>query len=614
MGEIGVLYEPLAPQIITRSVHSPAHFSSQLKNLLTHIYTPTFIPQVMTIILAPITIILALLQVAHQYLSSVTIRNKVGKAAIGSMAKRTTYSWSLREWKLRIWYTPVDIRVAEALRIMKANHISPTPQLSSFRWSLNSDRDTRARMSPRKATWCNMMNDLGVDCTSQSCSESVDAETIADSLDAPLTFIPTSDIIQFGFLLDMEVTTFTAAERSLHMTGRYCSITSQYQQGVGMIARYSGLPSNMMPSASKCTPTELSTLLRTACGDIHIGNAAVAMHRVGYNAVDHILRSAFDQTRSDKWQEVHTLDIMGHLDVDNSARWAGRWKSPFVPVVPFLLCIAGNPAVSNAFPHRSLSDWSRNERSAASRIAFELLEASVGFSEAPSNIFRVMHDRNLDIVTTDDIKVANDWGDENGGLRGWFCTGFTEFTVRMSMCWVVRAMGDRVPILPQLSGALLAGELDASWAQQYKMNLGHEDRGPGWEMSVGSVLWIQIMMLDTWISRHVECIMGEPLNADLSIPVDTAAALRCAALRDNQTSNRGWKRSRIRLVEGWKGRGASCLTTAERHLLNDGWIDMPVGRAEDWANVDAALTLRASMKDSTVLLDPQTLDQMIQLA
>jgi hypothetical protein len=92
-----------------------------------------------------------------------------------------------------------------------------------------------------------------------------------------------------------------------------------------------------------------------------------------------------------------------------------------------------------------------------------------------------------------------------------------------------------------------------------------------------------------------------------------------------------WKRSRVtftmyyleRLAVGVGGRGTSCMTPdGERLDSSRGWSHMPVGRASDWADVDAVLTLRAVvmmarlelMKNSDALLDLQEMDPMLQMA
>lgn len=631
-----------------------------------------------------IALIIAVLQVFQQYASSAVARSKVNTSALGRRALLNRYSWSFREWKLRIAYPQAELRISTALPMMGLRNPSTlkielthpdyvfgwgvqviegplgprplcagemtirrrgdesqsdiSPSVLSFRQQLKIRRIDREMvtpggdMSPCKATWYNFMVDLGLDPCKMSPDPAVyiDAETIATALDAPVMFMQMSELILFGLLLDMEITKFSLKERVLDMIGRHSNISTIVQQGVGTLVRYSGLSTYVQPTAFTCSAPELMTLIRTASGALHIGDSAIAMNHLGYNTVDHILMTALERIPSERWIETQVVDVMGNLDGDDNIRWAGRWAEPEVPAVAFLLCLCANLTVCNSFPHRLLHGWTNDQRKHSARIAYQHLQESIGFIEAPTKLFQTMREMKLDLLVMDGYKTANDWGSEHGGLRGWLCSNLAQFTLRMSHCWPVDGPTEQVPILPQLRTALMDGTLDAEWGRHYDLNLGQFDRGPGWWMNASSLFWIQIMIFDTWIARRVETIMMQDSKADPAVPVDTDSAIRSTELNGNGHISTGWKRSRVmfarmylkRLAEGYRGLGCSFLSTGSREeQIGEGWFDMLFGTARDWADVDAVLTLRSIMmavrlefmKDSSPLLELQRLDPIIQM-
>jgi hypothetical protein len=69
---------------------------------------------------------------------------------------------------------------------------------------------------PTKATWCSLMYDLGLDLEKlPGTGELIDTETIPSVLDAPPLQIRMSDLIHFGFLLEMTVVEANELKRTL---------------------------------------------------------------------------------------------------------------------------------------------------------------------------------------------------------------------------------------------------------------------------------------------------------------------------------------------------------------------------------------------------------------
>jgi hypothetical protein len=492
--------------------------------------------------------------------------------------------------------------------------------------------ESHTRLSPCRATWCNLLTDLGMDMLDLSGGEYIDADTIPTALDTPTMYIQMSDLISFGFLLDMEVNKFEVRERFVDMVGKHCTITTYHQLGVGILTRYSGLPPKVHPSAFDCSPSELSMLLHTARGAIQVGDSLADIADWGFNAVDRIFSAAHDKARGDEWQKVDIEDVMIQIEPDSDIQWQSRWSKPTVPVLPFVLSLCSNMAVANAFPHRNLDMWAETQRKTASQTAFQHIQDGIGFVEAPTTLFKIMKDKNLDLVVMDDFKTANNWGCESGGMRGWLVTNFAEFAVRLSKCWEVPGMMDGVPILPHFKPLFADGTLNERWGRHYNAKLRKEDKAQGWRMRANTLLWLQIMMFDTWIARRVELIMTGSSSVDVSVPVDTKSAVWAASRIENKPLITGWKRSRLaftrlylaRLAEGVNGKAASCMTGSSEKLPPEiGWNEMyPGSDPEDWADVDAVLTLRAVvmvvrlelMKDSSALLEVRELDPIVQLA
>lgn len=644
------------------------------------------------LIVALIALIISLLQVVQQYTSSAVSRAKVNRAAIGMMSQRNRYTWSFREWRLKVHYALITITLEEVLEAASARDLlqariaasvlnpkeytfsqslvvsngsqwnkppslpklvvyrkgdesnAPVP-LSNFSWRQRRVLKRLERDAVRqhvgetscKASWLNMMAELRVDITAFREVRFMDADTIPTSLDAPTTLMKMSDVVSFGFLLDMRLTSYNTDKLTITMSGRVCNLITQDHPGAGPITRYSGIAMHMnnRPSILKCNSTELKMLTWLASGKLMIGDTFLKMSDLGHNTIDLIFSTALTKAKDSGWEKINISDEIEGMHADTDIHWNGKWSDSMVPIPLYVLAICGNPAVANAYPRGNML-WDRSYvRVRASEAAFNLLERGIQFVVAPTSLFRTIQDKKIDLVVMDTFKTANNWGSESGGVRGWLVGNLSEFTFRMSRCWSAGITEERVPILPHLLSSLKDGTLDAKWGKNYNSAVGSYDQGSTWKMNANSLFWIQIMMFDTWIARRVEMIMGERLpNADLSVPADEASARMCASLPVNKSDTTGWKRSRStfmiyynqRVAESFDGRGSSCMSGQMYEQgwagISNGWAGMPKGKAEDWAAVDAVLTLRAVvmaarlelMNDSTVLLELQEFDPVIQIA
>ena len=628
----------------------------------------------------------------QQYVSSAVTRGKVNKPAIGRWTAKNKTRWLWNEWRFHVKYARPQCSASRAIEIIARrektrkqkldslfdNHNlqytwaikvidgprgpqthrknpsslaiipsgeeaqTPIPSYALSWWQRRAvaqvEKDlmeSNAKVSPCKATWCNMLLDLGIDVLDISGKEPIeymDADTIPSVLDTPTMYIQMSDLISFGFLLDMELSECNIHKRTINMVGKHCSITSQHQPGVGMLSRYSGLAPNVHPPALECSSSELSMLLHTARGTIQIGSLLTDITALGFNAIDLIFSRAYDKVTEDAWSEVNIRDVMPEIRPDSSMRWEKKWSNPPIPVLPFILSMCSNMAVANAFPHRSLDTWTDAQRKSASETASQHIQDGIGFAEAPTTLFRTMTDKHmrLDLVVMDDFRTANNWGCESGGMRGWLVTNFAEFAVRMSKCWQVQGMVDSVPVLPHFKSLFASGGLDEEWGRCYNANPDDEDKGEGWRMRANTLLWLQIMMFDTWIARKVEFIITGDSSADVSVPVDPKSAAEASSRKENKRHTIGWKKSRLeftrlylaRLADGVDGKATSFMTVnSEKHLPKSGWDNMCFGNYFDWANIDAVLTLRAVvmmlrlklMKDSSAALGLKELDPVVQL-
>ncbi|TFK50305.1 hypothetical protein OE88DRAFT_235379 [Heliocybe sulcata] len=644
------------------------------------------------LVVAFVALVIAVLQVVQQYASSSSARGKVNTASIGLWSKKNKFRWSFWEWKLRVSYARISLRTEDAIdslieqrnrysellnsmpHIQTAQYmevadgplgprVNGMPKLKLYRRDQEGRgevalrslpwRERRqvavaqkmlelqyARTPPRKATWYNLMVDVGLDMDHLPSDGYLDAETIPSSIDSPTMQIHLSDLIQFGVLMHMKIVSVDEYQRDIQMTGRHCNISTRYQEGVGQLSRYSGLAPHIQPQCRVCSPPELKMCLRTASGVIQVGDAMASMTDWGYNSVELVMRAARGKSSHSDWQEISIKEVMAGLEGDSDAKWGGRWTSPTVPPLPFILSICGSMAVANSFPHTLLTSWTQEERRKSCKAAMAQVQATVGFVEIPSTAFDSMRKGDNNLLVTDDFKVANNYGCEFGGLRSWVTCNLSEFTYRFAQCWPVEGVTDSVPILARLHNLLRDGTLDRKWCEEYDQDAGYSgvtgaknatDSGDHWRMTAAPLLWLQITMLDSWIGRRADMIVDEHGREEVSVPTDIYRATLCAQKALNLKPTTGWKQSRMDftllylrcLADGAGGKATSCMSPEPRAGEETaGWDGMSCGTPRDWAAIDAVLTLRAFllhlrlelMNDSSVLLRLRRFDPVVNLA
>lgn len=487
---------------------------------------------------------------------------------------------------------------------------------------LTASRQLFSAAPPTKATWCSLLCDMGLDLQRlPSTGEYIDAETIPAVLDAPPLQVRMSDLIRFGLLLEMNLVEVDEMKRSLSkfsqdkralfphtlpgMTGRYSSLVSKYQDGLGMISRYTPMGQGNQAGVKRASDHEAQMLCETADGMIYIGDCMMRISSWGYNSLDNIFKHVLREARENRWQEITLGDILRNAEGDGVLAYGGKWSNTPTPIVGLLMAMSGCPGVSSAFPHDTISSWQSNMIARATRDSFQALLHRPDITTAPRDIFQRIRDANRDIMVMDDFKVVNNYGCQFGGIRGWLSTNLAEFTLRMSHVWRREDSGgdfEPVPILWRLYAVLEAGALSKEWGETYNEK---KEEGEGWKLSAMSMLWLQITLLDTWLARHTDVMMAETAMPELSVPADLATASRCATAANsvlNQTT--GWNPPRLkfcrlylaRLASGIGQIGTSFMSNSERFPdPRMGWKDMPMGTPDQWVAIDAVMTLRAGM-------------------
>ncbi|KAJ7132425.1 hypothetical protein C8R44DRAFT_664842 [Mycena epipterygia] len=496
------------------------------------------------------------------------------------------------------------------------------------------DRDQPRRM-PCTATWSNMMAALvgnPLDLT-HGLSSYRDADSIASTLDNPTMHIHFSDLVACGTVLDMEVMSVDLHKPKLQMSGRHCNITTQELSGVGVIARYSCEP-NHLHLLEFCKADEIHALVMMAKGFVKIGDFRANMTAWGYNSVDAVFEAIITRAETEDWSQngLTTDAVRKRLEGDTDIQWGGKWSAPATTRVGFLLTACGNPAVANSFPHSLLTEWPDSARHLVSRTAWNLINQGVGFIESPPHLCASLNSKR---VVQNHYKLTKKGGAESGGVRGWSMGTGAEFVRQVSDCWIVAGQTEQVPILAELHKLIEEGHLSVEWGKGYNANLNRNSKE--FKAQADNLCWLQCMMLDTWIARQIDLLILKDAD-EAAVPVDVATANKCAAMAVSDTDHAkgrttGWKKSRCkftryylaRLADGisWEdGRvGASCMSP-NGGIGAAGWDGMPVGKPEDWATLDAVLSLRAVlmatrfelMYNTDVFLELQRFDPMIQMA
>ncbi|KAJ7486460.1 hypothetical protein FB451DRAFT_1362853 [Mycena latifolia] len=554
--------------------------------------------------------VIAILQVVQQYAATSTVRNKVGRAAIGVWAHRNKRGRNLAEWKIPLKYqqptltwecvekcleaqddyerqllaplmnkyqmaaagsivlSPQGIKFAKSLQLRLTGaggdpeEGKPEVSSGSLSWSQRralskyyrflSQRDA-PRDDAATATWAMLMAALvgnPLDLARLTNISYVDADTIPSSLDNPTMPIHFSDLISCGVALDMQVIAVDLHRPAIHMTAQYCNIMSQEQSGVGVIARYTCKPGHVH-HLQTCRPPEIHTLTLTAKGYLRIGDAGAHMTDWGYNSVDALFATHLAQMKHEDWCQMSVMHAFrSRCEGDTDVQWGGNWSEPATPRVGFLLSHCGNPAVATSFPHSLLKDWPSSDRILVGQGACNAISQAIGFIEAPSNFCSLLHSNG---VVMNHYKLANNWGAEHGGVRSWAMSVGAEFVRKVSECWVVPGQVEQVPVLANLRKPLEQGEFSLEWGRRFSTKT-FDQEAKDWTPKAETLCWIQLMMLDTWIARRVDLmILGKAKTEEASVPVDATTARTCALLAmigadDSKGKTTGWKGSRSSFI------------------------------------------------------------------
>ncbi|KAF9065385.1 hypothetical protein BDP27DRAFT_1228912, partial [Rhodocollybia butyracea] len=349
------------------------------------------------------------------------------------------------------------------------------------------------------------------------------------------------------------------------------------------------------------------------------------------------------------WQEISLKDQMVDVEDDTNETWNGKWLMPRTPSFPFFTGICGAGAVANAFPQRFIDRWPARQRELASRKAYQLIEDIAGFLTSPRDFYSKIFEDERDVVVPEGFKVCNGWGCEYGGLRGWLITNLAEFTYRISQCWKVEYQPNthHVPILSNLKHVLRDGSLNRAWGVNYTQKRTEvysqkgtaSDRNKIWRMQVSTLLFLQIMLFDSWLGNHCDMLMNNGESSEYTAPVSLTLAAKARNHPDNVEETSGWKKCRVdftvhylrRLANGRNGRSPSCIgveevldegfVTVDKAVQEERWQDMPIGGALQWMIFDAVFTLWAItmaarleiMKNSSVLLDLGSVDPLVRM-
>ncbi|KAJ7607958.1 hypothetical protein FB45DRAFT_947359 [Roridomyces roridus] len=509
------------------------------------------------------------------------------------------------------------------------------------------DEPRRARCT---ASWSTMMAALvgNPQRLTEESSSYHDADSIQSNLDNPVMDIHFSDLISCGVALGMKIISSDLQKPELNMVGENCRIVTQERDGVGMVARYISKLGHVH-NMQTCTHPEVRSLVNVAKGYIKIGDITAHMSRWGYNSIDTLFRMAVLRagTKED-WFEIEPSEdalMMRqfseqiHYNGDGDLRFTGKWSQPLTPRVPFILSHCAIPAVATSFPHTLLDEWPDSVRHAAVRTACSLIDRAVGFIEAPPGLYAALYDNHIMFRR---YKLANNWGSEEGGMRGCIMGSLETFVANLSRCWEVDGQTEQVPLLLEFRAQIQDAQLSISseWAKAYNAGFKTFDRDNAGNVkpTADALCWLQCMMLDSWIGRRVDLLMTNRTD-EAAVPVDNVTAIKCAAKilgKDGPAgSTTGWKRCRSQFIVCYLARladgvvreengprvGVSCMSPGGG-IGEAGWEGMPVGSPGDWMILDAVLSLRAVlmatrfevMHNTDVFLELSEFDPMIPMA
>ncbi|CAG8622170.1 10345_t:CDS:2 [Acaulospora colombiana] len=282
---------------------------------------------------------------------------------------------------------------------------------------------------------------------------------------------------------------------------------------------------NNQPAVRRASDQEAQILCETADGMIYIGDCMMIITSWGYNSLDSIFKHVLRECQNNIWQEMQLKEFLRAAEGDSLLSFGGKWANPPTPNIALLMAMCGNVGVATAFPHDTIKGWEESMVSRATREAFSTLMDLPGFAIAPRDIFHRISEAPDDIMVMDEYKTVNNYGCQFGGIRGWLSTNLSEFTLRMSRIWSQdhdpNLAIHPVPLLTQLFAVLQAGALSKEWGERYNHK---QEEGNGWKLPVNSLLWMQISLLDTWLARHVDIMVGGTAMPELSVPANISAA------------------------------------------------------------------------------------------
>lgn len=422
------------------------------------------------------------------------------------------------------------------------------------------------------------------------------------------------------------------------MTGVQSYIVTEFIPGIGPVCRYMDMDHTACSFAVAASLQELDALVDTAKGTICFLDRPMPMSLLGYNSMNAMLQHAQSQAKDESWQEIKFKAIKDQIESDNHIRWNKKWSCPKTNPIAFVLATGASMAVAQAFPHVYLGQWGVGNAESVevrpidslSKEALSVLsENNIHLISPPETIYEALNTKG--VLNSNSYKIANNYGCEYGGYRGFLCSNFAYFTDMVADCWEQTSSQNQgntytIPLLPALLPYLEQGQPLSKWFSTYSKS---PIRGDTWKTATRGILWLQVMFLDTWISANIDKLMESPV---LEVPVPATkveaeqSLLLTKDLPDTTAINPKrckWAQMYLeRLADGYKGHGESIMSDEPRPNSKERWQNMAFGSSEQWLVLDAALTLRALimramllyLDDSSIMADLIENDPLVYLS
>lgn len=400
------------------------------------------------LVVSLVALVIALLQLLEQYLSSTAI-NKVNSGAIGA--------WPTKK---RIGLGGLAVRI-------DVFYADPILDISAICETATNTGSSRAC----RASWCNMMIDLGLNLKKVGSKTSmVNADTIPSTLDTPTMSIKFTDLILCGLLLGMTVSEETSSvQHTVEMVGTFGGFFTYRDNSLGPVSRYWRSPVKSKAETPRSS-WEKREFHSTARGELSIQGRTRFLSEWDCDAIRALLPNTGIEVRD--------------------------WSTP---LLVFAFC--SNPAALSAFPHTKLL-LKEHETIAmhACQALYPLLKrvrttrADKGYAQ---RFFEGTNKHGMD-----------DWHSWNGarfssstqydhrqhGWRSWLTFP----------CHRISNSNDSLPILYELHEPYDAGtSLGVNWGRAYDEN--HKDSS---ELTANELFWLQITLLDSWIGMYMERFMA----------------------------------------------------------------------------------------------------------